>query len=47
VNDQPVEIVVHTPGRRRPMQSPLWKTLGIYLLLLVLALIVAIVVATY
>jgi len=47
VNDQPVEIVAHTPRRRWPMQKLLWKTLGIYLLLLGLALLVAIVFATY
>jgi len=47
VNDQPVEILVRTPRRRWPMQKLLWKTLGIYLLLLGLALLVAIVFATY
>ncbi len=45
VNDQKVSVVVHQPKKRMSVQKFLWRTLGIYLLLIGLALIVAITLA--
>jgi tellurite resistance protein TerC len=45
VNDQKVAVVVHKPKKRMSVQKFLWKTLGIYLLLIGLALIIAITLA--
>ncbi len=48
VADRTVEVVVHTPKKSEPkVQLFLWKTLGIYILLIGLALIVAIAFAAY
>jgi hypothetical protein len=45
VNDQTVQLVVHKPKKHIPMQKLIWKSLGVYILLVGLALIVALALA--